>query len=73
MNQNFEDFKKKKDLENSDLASYEEKAKADIVNIRRQFESNKGRVGAIITEAILNVKLDLPKVVVGNFEEMDRK
>ena len=73
MNSNFDEFKAKKDNEQTDLQSYEDQATADIVRIRAQFEKNRENVGAILTEAILNVKLDLPKVVIGNFEEMDQK
>ena len=70
MNANFDEFKQKKDVEQEELQSYEDQAQSEIAKIRSQFEQNKGRVGDIIKQSILNVKLELPKVVVGNFEDM---
>ena len=41
----------------------------DVKIIRESFESNKDEVVEMLMARIMDVKLELPRVVVGNFEE----
>ena len=64
----FEQIKAQRDREGENLAVYEQEASSDIHSIRQDYENNKDKVGTMILDYIMEVKLDLPKVVVGNFE-----
>ena len=67
----FDAVKAEKQKESLALNTYAEKAEGDKKKIRAQFEANKGKILDILTDSILTVQISLPKVVVGNFEEMD--
>ena len=68
-NEEYERLQERTEREAENLAVYEQEATADIEAIRTDFEENKDKVGELLLNYIMEVKLDLPKVVVGNFEE----
>ena len=47
---------------------YEDQAGAELNEIKKDYETNKDKVADMLLDNIMNVKLDLPKVVIGNFE-----
>ena len=55
--------------ESEALKVYEEQAKKDILEIRENYEANKDKVTEMLMERIMDVQIELPRVVVGNFEE----
>ena len=69
MNQQYDDIVAEKGKQTDDLQKYEDAAERETREIRTQFDANKDKVVALLTESIMNVNLSLPKVVVGNFEE----
>ena len=70
LNENFDELTQKKQEEREDLKKYEDAADADVKEIRIQYAKNKDAVCEILMKNVMNVNLNLPKVVVGNFEEM---
>ena len=55
--------------ESEALKVYEEQAEKDIKEIRINYEANKDKVTDMLMERIMEVKIELPKVIIGNFEE----
>lgn len=71
MNAQYEELKTQKEKEASDLKQYEDAAKAEVKVISAAYDKNKDKVVDLLMESIMNIKLSLPKVVIGNFEEKD--
>ena len=65
----FDKYKDQKNKESDDLQKYEDKAREDVALIREDFHNNKDKVVDMMMDAIMNVKFELPRVVIGNFEE----
>ena len=57
-----------KKRENDELSKYEDEAKEDIQRIEQDFQANKRQVMRLIMEQVLNVNLEVPKVVKKQFE-----
>ena len=55
--------------EQDDLKIYEEEARVDVIKIQQSYEANKEAVMIMLMERIMNVELEIPKVVIGNFEK----
>ena len=55
--------------ESEGLKVHEEQAEKDIKEIRVNYEANKDKVTEMLMERIMDVKIELPKVIIGNFEE----
>ena len=70
-NAQFDQIKAEKEKEMEDLKQHEASAGRDIREIRAAFEKNKDKVVTLLMDTIMDVKLTLPKVVIGNFEEQD--
>ena len=69
MNAQYEEIRTEKEQEASDLKQYEDAAQAEVEKIRSAFDQNKDKVVSLLLDSIMEVKLTLPRVVVGNFEE----
>ena len=59
----------KRERESENLQVYEDQAEKDVIEIQAQFERNKAAVEELLLARIMNVQIELPKVVVGNFEK----
>ena len=55
--------------ENKGLVKYDAEAEKDIEAIQDLFERNKAATVDLLLKNVLDVRLDVPKVVVQNFEE----
>ena len=51
------------------LEENEVKAREELISITEAFEANKASVKDMLLKHILEVELDLPMVVIGNFDE----
>ena len=51
------------------LQVYEDQADKDVLEIQAAFKKNKDAVEVLLLNRIMNVEIELPKVVVGNFEK----
>ena len=51
------------------LAANERVAREELIGITEAFEANKASVKDMLLQHILEVQLDLPMVVIGNFDE----
>uniref|UniRef100_A0A7S3CMW3 V-type proton ATPase subunit G n=1 Tax=Strombidium rassoulzadegani TaxID=1082188 RepID=A0A7S3CMW3_9SPIT len=69
LNEQFEQLKKQRERQTDDLEVYEQQADAEVELIRASFEENKERTIELLLDRIMNVKIDIPRVVVGNFEK----
>ena len=55
--------------ENEGLVRYDAEAEQDIQNINSLFEQNKEKTVELLLKNVLDVRLEVPKVVIQNFEE----
>ena len=69
LDKQYQDVKEKTDVKIQELDKYELEAKDDLKEIHEAYEENKDAVTAMLLDQIMNIKLDLPRVVIGNFEE----
>ena len=69
MNTQYEEIQNEKEQEADDLQQYEDAAQREVTLIRSAYDKNQHKVVDLLMGSIMNVKLSLPKVVVGNFEE----
>ena len=51
----------------------ERKTKEEIDKIFKDYEANKAKVIDMLLERIVNVELEIPEVVKGNFEKLKNK
>ena len=65
----FNELQVKRERESENLQVYEDQAEKDVIEIQAQFERNKAAVEELLLDRIMNVQIELPKVVVGNFEK----
>mmetsp|Transcript_10714 Transcript_10714/g.10595 ORF Transcript_10714/g.10595 Transcript_10714/m.10595 type:complete len:91 (+) Transcript_10714:47-319(+) len=66
----FEEERAEQERRMDDLSEIEAKAEAEIAEIKEEFEANKEEVVEFLIESIKSVSLKVPKVVKGNFEDM---
>ena len=71
MNANYERLVQVKEKESDDLKKYEDQAAAEVKEIRQAYDANNQKVIDILFKNIMEVELTLPRVVIGNFEEME--
>ena len=69
LDKQYNEVKEKTDVKIQELDRYEQEAQADLDEIYQSYDDNKEAVTAMLLDQIMNIKLDLPKVVIGNFEE----
>ena len=69
MREEYEDLQRRQEKESEALKVYEQKAQEETKDIRESFEANKDKVTEMLMARIMDVKLELPRVVVGNFEQ----
>ena len=62
-------MKTKTEKQIEELATYEQEAQKDLKEINDAYDQNKDEVTKYLLDQIMNIRLDLPKVVIGNFEE----
>ena len=59
----------KKERESENLQIYEDQADKDVAEIQVSYAANKEAVLELLLDRIMNVQIELPKVVIGNFEK----
>ena len=69
MKEEYEDLQRRQEAESEALKVYEQKAQEETKDIRESFEANKDKVVEMLMARIMNVELELPRVVIGNFEQ----
>ena len=69
MREDYEDLQRRQEKESEALKVYEQQAQEETKDIRESFEANKDKVTEMLMARIMDVKLELPRVVVGNFEK----
>ena len=52
---------------------YEDLADKDVEEIKASYAQHKEEVLELLLDRIMNVQIELPKVVIGNFEQMEAK
>ena len=67
----YENIKIQMSKQTEDLKQYEDQAERDVIMIKACYEANGEKVIDLLMDRIMNVKLELPKVVMGNFDKMD--
>ena len=67
-NKEFDDYKAQKDKEADLLQVYADQAGTELDEIKADYDKNRDVVAEMLLDSIMNVKLELPKVVIGNFE-----
>lgn len=63
----------KKFGKSSEEEDLEKRTKEEIEKIYKDYEANKANVIDMLLERIVNVELDIPEVVKGNFEKLKNK
>ena len=69
LNDAFNELQIKKERESENLQVYEDQADKDVAEIQKSFAQNKEAVLELLLDRIMNVQIELPKVVIGNFEK----
>ena len=66
----YENIKIQMSKQTDELQQYEDQAARDVVQIKACYDANRDKVIELLMDRIMNVTIELPKVVIGNFEKI---